>query len=617
MRAVFTRGVLLTVTTLIFLTSCSDTESPIDVRPVEHASSVVLLEHRIQPAAPSVAVGSTVQLRAVRDSAGVVVPVTVEWWTRDAAFATVSSTGLVKGIAVGTAVIGAETAAGAVTTTVTVVPASSGGTLPVSGGALLKLAFGSYLGGSAVDLARDVAADAQGNVYVVGGTSSANFPTTAGAFDRTFTSSNSSYQDAFITKLSPAGQVLWSTFLGGPGYDRAYAVEVDRTGFVYVAGRAGNGFPVTAGSFQPTFVGSPNVAPYGPQDGFVCKFRPDGTRVFCSYFGDTSAFIIRDLAVDDLGNIYLGTGSNTSTFPSGWFVNAFQKTGRGGVDAVIAKIKTDGSQVIWATYLGGTSNELPTPTVRVDAAQNVYVFDGTNSSNMPTLNGFDFTYGGQTDGYVAKFAADGSRLIWASYLGGSQSELVETHHMTIDPVTGDVIVAAGTRSPDFPTTINAFQRVSPGFATDRSNGVGSNYGGDAFVTRIAANGTRLVASTFLGGRYGDGAEGIWLDRAGAVHVSGTTYSPNFPTTVAVPEGLFQNNEMFVVKMTPDLSRLIYGSRHGGGASDIGRACYVDAAGALYAVGQVNSNNVPLLNAFQPRFGGVSDAIVFKFVPTGG
>jgi Beta-propeller repeat len=175
-----------------------------------------------------------------------------------------------------------------------------------------------------------VAVDAQGNMYVARGTSSTDFPVTAGAYDGTFNNPGSPMLDRFVAKLSPTEQLLWSTYLGGSGYDRAYAIEVDPQGFVYVAGRAGLGFPVTPGAFQTTFYGSQESPVYGPPDGFLCKLRPDGSgMVFCSYFGNADPGPVRDIALDPEGNIYPVSMTSVHGFPTSWFAGSAQPVGRG------------------------------------------------------------------------------------------------------------------------------------------------------------------------------------------------------------------------------------------------------------------------------------------------
>jgi hypothetical protein len=144
------------------------------------------------------------------------------------------------------------------------------------------LTFSTYFGGGEWEHARDVCADAQGNVYMVGGTFSKDFPTTPGAYDRTY---NGGKCDGFIAKFSPEGRLLWYTLIGGPYYDRIYAVELDPQGNVVVAGRGGPGFPTTPGAFQPDFQGTEN-GPYDMQNGFVAKLTPDGAKLlWASYVG--------------------------------------------------------------------------------------------------------------------------------------------------------------------------------------------------------------------------------------------------------------------------------------------------------------------------------------------
>ena len=190
--------------------------------------------------------------------------------------------------------------------------------------------FSTYFGGNGIDQIRDVCADSAGNIYVVGGTGSSDFPTTSGAFDETFNSTFTGPAgpcDAFVSKFSPDGSLVWSTFLGGDEYDRAYAVEVDSLGYVYVAGRAGHNFPITHGVFQETFKGStPGGGNYGPQNAFIAKLSPDGKNlVWASYFGIGE--LCRDMDIDDNGDIYVpmvyaGIGGE-GTIPASWFNNPF------------------------------------------------------------------------------------------------------------------------------------------------------------------------------------------------------------------------------------------------------------------------------------------------------
>ena len=197
-----------------------------------------------------------------------------------------------------------------------------------------KLAFSTYCGGSNWEHFRDTYVDDHGNVYITGGSGSDDFPTTPGAYDRVFDFGGSDLGgagpcDVVVAKFDANGSLIWSTYIGGKNYDRGYAIEVDDQGYVYVAGRAGQGFPVTAGAFQTTYQGVWGNF-YGGQNGFVAKLLPDGSDlVWASYVGVGS--LCRDMAIDDDGDVYVplvydGTGGMP---PASWLTNAYQKTAMG------------------------------------------------------------------------------------------------------------------------------------------------------------------------------------------------------------------------------------------------------------------------------------------------
>ncbi|MFQ5668408.1 MAG: SBBP repeat-containing protein [Candidatus Binatia bacterium] len=494
---------------------------------------------------------------------------------------------------------------------------------PVTAGTLVLLATGiapaenslscsRYLGGSSKDAIRGIATDDAGNVYVTGGTKSPDFPVTPHAYDTTLDTSGSPVRDVFVAKLNRYGQIIWSTLIGGPNYDRAYAVQVDRKGYVYVAGRAGAGFPVTAGAFQPTFQGGQATRLYGPQDGFICKLNPDGTAlVFCSYFGTSDPEIVRDLAVDAKGDIYLASSHSGGALPQSWFHNALQKAPRGGRDALIAKVTSDGSRVLWATYLGGSKEESGENSIRVDRTGHAYVLMTTRSTDIPTTPGaYDRTYNGGSDTYVAKLAPDGSRLVYGTYLGASRDEGTETHELAID-AHGNAYVASLTMSPDFPTTAGVFQTTYGGSGAE-DTGRGTNYAGDVFVAKISADGARLLASTFVGGRFGEGAEGVAVDSAGDVYVSGATYSSNFPVTADAFQGSKRGGaDAFLFRLSADFTRLVYSTYLGGTGKDLARTAAIDPQGNMYIAGSTKSDDWPTRSPFRRTRARKQDAVLAK------
>lgn len=490
------------------------------------------------------------------------------------------------------------------------------------------IGFSTYLGGTGgEDTARAVATDAEGNIYVAGGTRSADFPTTPGAYDRTYDDSGTTIgsrgpMDVFVAKYSAEGRLVWSTLLGGPNYDRAYTVRVDRQGYVYLAGRAGEGFPTTPGTVQPQFAGDDSVnGAYGKQDGFLAKLSPDGSRlVWATYFGTPGPAIIRDMVLDQEGAIYVTMIELTRPSPH-VTRGAFQERQPGGLDSLVAKISGDGRRVIWCTYLGGSGRDLA-PSIRVAPDGGVILAGSTFSDDFPvTAGAFQTRPGGQEDGFVAKLSADGSRLVYSTRLGGSEADGATGKHGLAVDAAGRAYVLGFTSSADFPTTPGAFQRRYAGgtAGTWRDKG-------DRFVAILSADGSRLEASTLLGGSANDGGEGLEVDATGRVYLGGETFSKDFPVTANAVQPRFAgaahpHHELWgggdatVVVFSPDLRRTLFSTYLGGSGEDLFRACALMPKGGLVLVGSSTSKDWPTKNAAQPSHaGGFDEIIVTRLAP---
>ncbi len=465
---------------------------------------------------------------------------------------------------------------------------------PVLAGDSYDLAFSTYFGGGDWEHARDVYGDANGNVYVCGGAASRDFPTTAGAYDQTFNFGDTSGEecDAFICKFGPGGQLIWSTFLGGPGYDRAYGIEVDGQGYVYVAGRAGRGFPTTPGAFQPTFQGYNGGGYGGYQNAFVAKLSPDGsTLLWASYVG--VAQLCRDIAIDSRGDIYLPLGNpDKGTLPPNeWFANAFQKTPQGGADCGAIKVAGDGSKVLWATWLGGSGLDEGAASIRVGPDGKVFVGGSTFSDNFPTTEGaHDRTYNGEADFFVACLTPDGSSLVYGTYLGGDGNEWISTHNLAVD-AQGNAYVAVPTASANYPVTRGVFQTDLRGGNTDWA------------ISKLSPTGS-LLASTLVGGNGDENADGVYVDPTGNVFVTGETKSTDFPVTA----GAYQKqngggSDATIILLSADFSRLLYATYLGGPANDNGRSGFLGSDGSMYVVGASDGAGWPAKDAFQAAFGG--------------
>jgi hypothetical protein len=462
------------------------------------------------------------------------------------------------------------------------------------------LKFSTYFGGNSFDAIRDVCVDHQGNIIIVGGTSSTNFPTTPGVYSRTLQTGGATLGklgvcDAFVSKFTPAGQLIWSTYLGGPNYDRAYAVEVDNQDHIFVAGRAGEGFPTTTGSFQTNFIDTfqttkpVNQDEYGKQNGFVACLTSTGQLIWASYVWYGT--LVRDLAVDDLGDIYLPSGWNGNfaqppAFPSGYQTTPCLPGGgdlyRSVGDSCVIKVKGDGTQILWGTWLCGSGDETVEAMVRVDTNRNVYFANLTKSTNMPTPGNGDHTHnGGGNDFYLAKLSPGGTNLIYGTYLGGSGDDNLDTHQLAVD-VQGNAYLAMLTPSTNLPVTAGVFQPLLAG-----NNDVG--------LCKVGTNGA-LLACTYLGGSLNESVEGLSVDATGNVYVTGATRSTNFPVAGTPyqptygPEGPFDSISIaawngFLTVVKADFTGLSY-------SSFMGQQCTIvrtNAGSSLNAYGGFHSS----------------------------
>jgi len=260
--------------------------------------------------------------------------------------------------------------------------------LNVAGSALV---YSTYLGGSSEDIGQGIALDGSGSAYITGYTQSANFPTTAGAFQTTF----GGRQDAFVTKLNTTGSALaYSTYLGGSDYDDGRGIALDSSGSAYVTGSTYSAnFPITTGAYQMTSGGR--------QDAFVTKLNAvGGGPTYSTYLGGSSSEEGDGIAVDSSGSAYVTGSTYSANFPT--TMGAFQTTISGYTDAFVSKLNMAGSGLVYSTYLGGDDDESGNG-IAVDGSGNAYVIGDTRSANFPTTVGaYQTTGGGSFDAFVTK-----------------------------------------------------------------------------------------------------------------------------------------------------------------------------------------------------------------------
>ncbi len=278
--------------------------------------------------------------------------------------------------------------------------------------------------------------------------------------------------------------------------------------------------------------------------------------------------------------------------------------------------------VVYSALIGGSGAE-EGRAVAVDAQGNVYITGTTLSNNFPSAGAPQPNYGGPASGnfgdaFVAKLNPAGDQLIYMTYLGGSGADIGEA--ITVD-ADGSVYVTGMTESPNFPTTAGALQPSRP------AQNCGNPPCADAFVAKLNPSGSALVFSTYLGG---DGEEnaglldtgtrssaaGIAVDAQHNVYVTGTTQSANFPVHNAAygdRDGAF--DDIFVAKLNPEGSALLYGTYLGGDGAEYAGDVAVDDSGNAFVTGGTLANNFPITNALQTAPGSVGDAVVAQIDTT--
>jgi hypothetical protein len=426
-------------------------------------------------------------------------------------------------------------------------------------------------------------------------------------------------------RAAAAPRVLASSFHGGLEWDEGSDVEVDRAGSSYLTG-----FTLSPDLPVP---GAAQGALAGLADGFVTKVAADGRRLLWStYLGGVDIDVPNSLAMDEQGNVYVTGRTGSPDFPT--TEAAFQPQLRGTAcqgepchDAFVTKIDPSG-RVVFSTLFGGTANEEGV-SIAVDRAGRAWITGNTDSADLPVRRAVQETFQSppcpgdlpcEYDVFVAALAPDGSRLSFASYLGGDAGDTAGG--IAVD-AGGSAYVTGTTRSTDFPVTDGALQPSINGLECGPPPGAPCL---DAFVTKITDR--RLAYSTYLGGSGDERSGGIAVDGKGQAVVTGTTRSPDLPVNSAAQAGLDnasctgelpeeQCDDAFVSQLGANGRGLVFSTYLGGQAEDQGLAVTVDTPGNVYVAGRTDSRDFPVLRAVQPGFGGYIDGFATKLARRSG
>jgi uncharacterized repeat protein (TIGR01451 family) len=456
------------------------------------------------------------------------------------------------------------------------------------------LAYSTYLGGGGDDLGSSIAVDSSNNIYVTGTTTSANFPLQGAAFG-----SRAGLADIFVTKIDPSGtNIIYSTYVGGSGQDRADGIAVDANGNAYVVGRVDSSsvnFPSTPGSFSPNYRG-------GDFDGVVFKLNGQGNGlVYSGFLGGEENDSSEGVAVDAAGAAYVTGGTKSTGFPT--TLNAYQGTRAGDTDAFLSKINPNGSGLLYSTYIGGSGTDRGSGVV-IDASGNAYVAGYTGSPDFPTDGAFQSFFGGSFDAFVAGFDTNNSgssSLLFCSYLGGSGDD--KAYGIAIDNGANNLYVTGQTSSNNFPL----LSPIQPSF--------GGSF--DAFVAKISTGGSKLAA-TYLGGTGDDRGTGIAVNAAGAAYVTGFTSSTNFPTVTPLQISNGGGFDAFVAKLNPAGTAVLYSTYLGGSGNESNTTTgtstnplALSSGSDAYITGFTSSTNFPTSTSLQPTNAGGLDAFVVR------
>ncbi len=427
------------------------------------------------------------------------------------------------------------------------------------------LLYATYLGGNDEDQAEGIAVDAAGNTYIAGSTGSTNFPTTAGSVQ--VSDIDPAGADAFVTKLNAQGTALvYSTYIGGAGTQLAHGLAVDSTNRVIVVGET--------------------TSTDTDGDAFAIRINAAGSSIqpanggYTRIWGGAFTEVAYDVALDTAGQPCI---SGTTGSANGGFqptANGVQQIFAGGFeDAFVTKLDSTGA-IAYSTYLGlpGDYDESGT-AIAVDAANNIYVAGGIVSYCSPPCN-----YSGV---FAVKLNAAGSSIMYSPTFGGSGVESI--NDIAVDGA-GNAYVTGVTNSTDFQVAGPPLQGTLGG-------------GNDVFFTRLDSSGN-ITYSTFLGTAANQSGNGIALDSAGNVYLTGG--NSQFDAL----------GDAFAVKLGKNGSTYLLSSGYsytfGGSSNDYANKIAVDAAGNAYVAGVTSSTDFQATaNAFQGTKAALTDAFVAK------
>ncbi len=402
--------------------------------------------------------------------------------------------------------------------------------------------------------------------------------------------------DAFVMKLAPGGEsVLWTSYFGGNGFDRPNGIAVDSSGNAIIAGETNSSdYPTTPGAFRTQFAAF--------SDAFVAKLSANGDALLYSgLLGGFETDSARAVAVDAGGNAFVAGFTSSLDFP------ATSGRVRGTADAFVAKISAGGERLIYSAVIGGGGPD-QAYGIALDPAGNPVVVGMTGSADFPVTGGAaQRSFGGVFDGFVSRLSTADGRILQATFLGGANTD--SANAVAIDG-SGNVLVAGGSGSDNFPTTAGAYQTQVRSVACSVSLGCAPSCIGpsltvrlpsDLFVAKLSGDLSTLAYSTLIGGECASTPNSIAVDSAGNAYLSASTLARDFPLMYPVQyEPRCGESNALLLGVNADGSALRFSTYLDAGGAP---ALALDAAGNIYAAGQSCSASAVTGNAAQKQAAG--------------
>ncbi|MHA2134219.1 MAG: SBBP repeat-containing protein [Candidatus Thorarchaeota archaeon] len=444
------------------------------------------------------------------------------------------------------------------------------------------------IGGNGSEYPAGGVLDSEGNIVLLATSSSIDFSTS----DNVYQQNPAGGIDCLIVKLTPDGELLFATFLGGESDEGARDISLDSNDNIIVAGfTMSSDFPVSEGSIQTDWSGGTTDG-----DAFIAKLSSDGlSLLWGTFLGGSGEEHLTSIDVDSQDNIFV-TGRTTSTdYPT--TSNAIQAELGGSSDPFVAGISADGSTLSFSSYLGGTGAETGTG-VRVDSTESLVVVGLTASPDFPTNQSCvqpDYG-GGAYDAFVSRIDPVGGTILGSTYLGAAGDD--RGVRLALDD-NDDIVLVGFTDSSEFPVTTDANQ-------TDHKGGF------DAFVSRLSPDLQSLDFSSYFGGYGTDLASDVVIDSDHNVFVTGRTTSNGFPLNDPIQTQREGGEDAYLLKFDGSNNSLVFSTYLGGRGDDVGWNLLLGSLGTVFVYGWTFSSDFPTTDANQNEHGGESDIFLTRF-----